>query len=137
MNSTGSNMAFSYSAHGDTNVIVEDNILIIKSRGPWNIEYVHGLHQQLISVVENHNLSNYGVLLIPLGEAIGVHETMEYHVNFLRQGKAKAVAINLSQCETPHSTESMCRVAYQTANLEHEFFYSNEEAKLWLKNKMC
>lgn len=124
-----------FSVHGKSNITIVDNIVIIESKGPWNIEYFKGLHDELKEAIQKSLLTSYGVLLIPIGEAIGVYETMEYHVKFLRQGAAKAVAINLERCDTPHSTQSLCREAYESVQLEHEFFYSNEEAINWLKTE--
>ena len=130
-------MASSYIVHGDSNIHVEDNIIILESRGPWNAEYFQELHRQLTTIVQDNALTDYGVLLIPLGEAIGVHGAMDSHVNFVRQSQTKAIAINLSRCETPFSTESLCRVLYDDANIKYEFFFSTEEAKQWLKFEMA
>jgi len=129
-------MSSLFNAHGHSAISIADNIMTIQSRGPWNIEYFEGLHRNIIEVIKEYSLTDFAVLLIPYGEAIGVHEAMKYHVEFLRQGSSMAVAVNLSNCETPLSTESMCRVAYESADLAHEFFSDNESAISWLKTKL-
>lgn len=55
-------MALSFTAHGNSHIWVQNNIIVIESRGPWNLEYFQGFHQDLINVVKHHALVNYGVL---------------------------------------------------------------------------
>ncbi len=129
-------MATNFPVHGNFEVSIEEDILILKCQGPWNIEFFHMLHQDLISAVKQVNPSNYAVLLITAGEAIGTAEAMEYHINFLKQGNTKAVAINLACSDVPSSTENLCRIAYQAANLKHEFFLDNNKAMSWLKKQL-
>ena len=129
-------MTSPFSAHGKTAISVAENIMTIQTRGPWNIEYFTSLHQEILEAIKAHSLVNFSVLLIPYGEAIPVHEAMDYHVNFISQGNTSAVAVNLSHCETPMSTEALCRVAYEAANIDYAFFESDEQALLYLKSKM-
>lgn len=129
-------MASPFLAHGKTAISVNDNIITIKTTGPWNVEYFTSLHFDIVASIQKYTLTDYSVLLVPYGEAIGVSEIMDYHVNFLKQGNTKVIAIDLSSCETPNSTESLCRMAYEAANIEHEFFNNNTEALAWIKKKM-
>ncbi len=128
-------MTLPFSAHGQACISVADSIMTIQSRGPWNVEYFTDMHCEIIETIKKHSLTNFAVLLIPYGEAIAVHEAIDYHVNFLRKGKSNAVAINLSCCDTPLSTENMCRKIYEAAGLTHEFFYDNEQAIVWLQKQ--
>jgi len=128
-------MALSFSAHGKAYISVADSIMTIQSRGPWNVEYFTDMHSEIIETIKKHSLTNFAVLLIPYGEAICVHEAMNYHISFLRKGSSNAVAINLSCCDTPLSTENMCRNIYEGAGLKHQFFYDNEQAIDWLKKQ--
>lgn len=130
-------MSDKFIAHGNTSINIDSDVIIIESTGPWNIEYFYGLHLDIAKAIQQVDSENYAILLIPKGEAIGTPESMEYHIDFLRQGNAKAVAINLSKSETPSSTKSLCSIAYQTVNLTFEFFTSNEQAMLWLNSKLA
>jgi hypothetical protein len=130
-------MAIHFGAHGSVNISIKENIITLECEGPWNIEFFHILHLDLISAVKQVDSSNYGILLIPIGEAISTAETMDYHINFLNQGGAKAVAINLARSDVPSSTENICRIAYQAANLKHDFFLDNETAMLWLNKQLA
>jgi hypothetical protein len=132
----GINMGTAFFAHGKTEIIIEGNIIIIQCVGPWNIEYFHGLHQDIVSAVSQVNINNYAVLLKPIGEAICVAEAIDYHVAFLNQGNAKAIAVNLSDSDVPNTTKSLCNKAYEKAQLNFQFFYSDEPAKVWLKESL-
>jgi len=123
-------------AHGKTHISVEDNIIIIECVGPWNIEYFQELHNDIAEVVQKVDKENYAILFIPIGEAICTHETIDFHMDFLRQGNTKALAINLSQSEVPNTTESICRTAYQEVGLTFEFFDCDKQAKTWLMTKL-
>ncbi len=129
-------MNSSFSAHGQTKILVEDNIIIIESTGPWNLEYFETFHQELVLTLVKFSLDKYAVLLIPIGETIAVHEARDYHIKFLKKGTVRAVAINLSKSKIPLATQNMCKEVYSEVPLEHEFFTSTEEAKCWLKNKL-
>ncbi|KGJ94912.1 hypothetical protein [Colwellia psychrerythraea] len=129
-------MAINFPAHGKININIEDNIIILECEGPWNLEFFHILHQDLYNAVKQIAYSKYAVLLIPIGEAIGTAETMDYHINFLKKGQATAVAVNLSRSEVPSTTEHICRISYQAVNLKHEFFLDNDTAKRWLKEQL-
>ncbi|GAA0810307.1 hypothetical protein GCM10009111_00970 [Colwellia asteriadis] len=130
-------MSTAFSVHGAKEITVENNIITIRSVGPWNIEYFHLLHQDLIAAVTLVDFNNYAVLLVPLGEAISVAEALDYHVAFLKKGNTKAVAINLAGSDVPNSTKSLCTKAYEQAGLNFKFFTSDEEAKQWLQDILC
>lgn len=130
-------MVVAFCAHGKTEISIEENIIVIKSVGPWNMEYFQGLHQEIITAVSHVNINNYGVLLVPIGEAISVAGAFDYHVDFIKQGNAKAVAINLTNSDIPNTTKSLCSKAYDQVGLNFQFFYSNDSAKEWLQNSLA
>jgi hypothetical protein len=129
-------MTSKFSVHGYTHITVRESIIFLETKGPWNIEYFQDLHQELLTTVMHYKLLEYAVVLIPIGEAIAIPGVMEFHVEFISKGKAIAVAIDLSKCDTPHSTTRLCSEAYQSAQIEHEFFDDNTSAVAWLKTKM-
>ena len=122
--------------HGASIISIEDNIIMLETTGPWNIEYFYGLHKDLASAVEKVDKDNHAVLIIPYGEAICTYEVIDYHIEFLRQGSAKAVAVNLSKSEVPSATKSICSTAYEAVGVTFDFFNCNEQAKSWLKTKL-
>jgi hypothetical protein len=129
-------MSDKFIVHGNVSISIDENILVIECTGPWNKEYFHHLHQELLAEVQKIDITNYAILLIPYGEAIATHESLEYHIEFIRQGNTKAVAINLSHCETPNSTRNLCCSVYDATQLTYDFFDSNKQAKTWLRAKL-
>lgn len=125
-----------FSPHGTLQLAIVDNIILLEAQGPWNIEFIDYLHQQLFSAVEQVKHRNYGVLFSPKGEAISVEAGLEYHLNFLRQGNTQAIALNLAHCTTPLLTESLFSKLYRAANIKHAFFDQAPDAKLWLEAEL-
>jgi hypothetical protein len=130
-------MVAKFIAHGNTEIIMEGNIIVIRCVGPWNIEYFHRLHQDILTAVSQVDINNYGVLFLPISEAICVAEAIDYHVDFLKQGNAKAIAVNLTGSEVPNITKDLCQKAYEQAGLNFQFFYSDESAKAWLQHHLA
>tara|TARA_R110000737_G_scaffold222271_1_gene237552 strand:- start:91 stop:483 length:393 start_codon:yes stop_codon:yes gene_type:complete len=122
-----------FSPHGTMALTIADNIIFLEAQGPWNIEYIECLHKQLLWAVTQVDANNTGVLFSPKGEAISVESGLEYHVNFIRQGKTKAIALNLAHCTTPLLTENLFSKLYRTANIKHAFFDKASDAKRWLE----
>lgn len=125
-----------FSAHGSMELAIEDNIILLEAQGPWNIEYINLLHQKLLWAVAQVEPTNYGVLFTPKGEAISVEEGLEHHINFIRQGNTKAVALNLKYCTTSLLTETLFAKIYQTAGIKHAFFDNVLEARNWLEKEL-
>lgn len=125
-----------FAPHGKCKLSIEGSILIADVEGPWNIEFVHLLHEQLVDKVKELNVNNYGVLLIPRGEALASQEAIDCHTNFLKQVKAKAVAINLTDSLVPIISKNMYEKIYQSVNLTAEFFDDNVSAKKWLAQQL-
>ena len=125
-----------FSPHGTLDIVVEDNLVFIEAEGPWNIEYLEQLHEQLIKAVLKVDQNNYAVLITPKGEAISVEIGFEYHLNFIRQGNTKAVALNLAHCTTSLLTESIFTKLYRMAGVKHAFFDNSFDARQWLENEL-
>jgi hypothetical protein len=122
-----------FSPHGTLDIVIEDNLVLIEAEGPWNIEYLDQLHEQLIKAVSQVDPNNYAILITPQGEAISVEAGLEYHLNFIRQGNAKAVALNLAHCTTASLTESIFTKLYRIAGVKHAFFDNSFDARQWLE----
>ncbi|WP_286262886.1 hypothetical protein [Thalassotalea atypica] len=130
-------MVIDFSAHGRATIFVEDNIVIIESIGPWNLEYFMALHIKLVNAIRQIQHDKYAVLLKLNGEAIAGQDCYNAHLNFIKQGNAKAVAINLSSCSTPVISRDLLSKIYHEAGLEHQFFADDHTAIHWLNSKLC
>jgi len=125
-----------FAPHGTLELTIEDNMILIEAVGPWNIEYIDYLHQQLLWAVTQVDYNNYGVLFSPKGEAISVEAGLEYHADFIRQGNTKAIALNLAHCTTSLLTENLFNKLYRSANIKHAFFDNAFDARLWLEKEL-
>ncbi len=125
-----------FSPHGTLDIVVEDNLILIEAQGPWNIEYLDQLHEQLLKAALQVDLNNYAILITPKGEAISVEVGLEYHLNFIRKGNTKAVALNLAYCTTALLTESLFTKLYRAAGIKHAFFDDSHDARLWLEQEL-
>ncbi|WP_440876161.1 hypothetical protein [Thalassotalea sp. PLHSN55] len=123
-------------AHGKFDIRVESNIIALSAQGPWNIEFFDELHHELFHVAATMQEKKYAILLSPIGEAIAVNNSIAYHVDFIRKGKAIAVAVNLEQCDFKALTKHQCGQAYKLANLKHAFFEDEHSARLWLEQQL-
>ena len=129
-------MGIDFSAHGTAMIVVKNNIVTIDAIGPWNLEYFMTLHIRLVQAISQIEDDKYAVLLKPIGEAVAGQDCYKVHLDFIKQGKAKAVAINISLCETPVITRNLLHKIYTDARLEHQFFNDDQSALKWLDTKL-
>lgn len=120
-----------FKPHGKCAINIKNNIIVVDAEGPWNMEFVHQLHKDLITAIKKIN-DHYCVLLVPYGEALVVNEGIECHINFLKSSYVSAVAINLQHVFTPSLSKSLCEKVYQDAGVRHNFFTCNDLAEEWL-----
>jgi hypothetical protein len=125
-----------YAPFSSLQLEIEDNLILIEAQGPWNIEYLDFLHQELLWAVTQVEQRNYGVLLTLKGEAISVETGLEYHLHFIRHSKTKAVALNLAHCTTSQLTENLFTKIYRAAGIKHAFFDNAFDARLWLEKQL-
>jgi hypothetical protein len=125
-----------FSPHGTLDIVIEGNLILIEAQGPWNIEYLDQLHEQLFIAASRVDPKNYAILITPKGEAISVEAGIEYHLNFIRKGNAKAVALNLAHCTTALLTENLFTQLYRAAGIKHAIFDNSHDARLWLENEL-
>ena len=125
-----------FSPHGTLDIAIEGNLILIDAQGPWNLEYLDSLHQQLVVAASKVDPDNYAILITPKGEAISVEAGLDFHLNFIRQGNVKAVALNLAYCTTALLTESLFTKLYRVAGIQHAFFDNSFDARLWLEKQL-
>jgi len=106
--------------------------MTIEAQGPWNEEYVDYLHRELLIAVRQLDINNYGTLLNLSGQALVVDKGVDKHIEFLKQSHTKAVAINLSDCDTCEMTKNLLDKVYKRAGIKHQYFEQENAAKEWL-----
>ncbi len=131
------NKKLNFAIHGKCNIEIDNNIIVLHAEGPWNMEFFQQLHLDLIQASKQVIHAPYAILLQPIGEAIPVNEVIDFHINFIKQGKATAVAVNLEYCHSSFMTQQMCERVYSTAGIKHAFFNSRASALSWLKQQLA
>lgn len=124
------------SLHETLNVSVEDNIIFIEAEGPWNKEYLDGLHQKLLWGLKQVDPRTYATILTPKGEALTVEYIQEQHIEFIRHSQSKIVAINLDHCTTSLLAENLFSKIYRAAGFKYAFFDNVFDARLWIEKQM-
>ena len=90
-------MKAEFIAHGKCNFTVEDNIIIIDATGPWNLEFFQQMHRDLSEIIlRDVDFYNFAILLVLKGDSFATQEGLDYHLNLVRKGPTKALALNLS-----------------------------------------
>ena len=125
-----------YRPHGTCSINVEGNLMIIRAQGPWNQEYIDRLHKDLLLVSKSLDINNYGILLNLCGEALAVESGFKKHLDFVKQAKTKAIAMNLSDCSTREMTKTIFTKLYDQAKINNASFTDESEAKAWLLEQL-
>ena len=85
-----------FPAHGLCHYATDDNIVIIDSNGPFNLEFFKEMHADLIQyVTENVDYRNFAILLIMRGNTLALPDGLAYHEVHVAKGTAKAIAVSL------------------------------------------
>ncbi len=129
-------MASQFKIHGDVNLSWHQDILEINSTGPWNMEFFHHLHAQLIAFVPTEKKGKFTVLLSISGEAVPTPDAQRYHTEFLKASTAQAVAVNLANCQSVAMTKAVANQVYTQAGLPHQIFNNRLDALQWLQNEV-
>ncbi len=107
--------------------------MVIDAVGPWNDEFFPQLHKKIVAVRKHFDANNYGVLLNLHGEAVTSPSNLRSHIAFIRQGGARAAAVNISDCTTKAISQELISQAYGSINLKYAFFNNNSDATIWLQ----
>ena len=127
-------MSPTFPVHGRCTFTVDKNIIIIDTLGPWNLEFFEILHLNLQQTVqENFKNKAYGIVVELKGETLATQEGLNYHLHKVKQGNAKAIAINMLQSSFALTTQIQFEAVYNKAGLKNEFFTDTTTAKEWIE----
>lgn len=130
-------MKAEFIAHGKCDFTVEDNIIIIDATGPWNLEFFQQMHRDLSEIIlRDVDFYNFAILLVLKGDSFATQEGLDYHLNLVRKGPTKALALNSALSNAAPITQSVFKKIYDQANLANQNFESTESAKAWLRTKL-
>lgn len=130
-------MKAEFIAHGKCSYTVEDNIITIDATGPWNLEFFKQMHRELSEIIlRDVDFHNFAILLILKGDSFAAQDGLDYHLNLVRQGPTKALALNSSLSNATAITQSIFKKVYDKAGLTNQSFNSTAEAKAWLRTQL-
>lgn len=126
-----------YSPHGKSEITVEHNLMLIEAYGSWNEEYMVQFHQQLLeAAVLLTNLNNYGIVINLHGQALITEQGIHTHIEFIKQGHTKAIAINMADCLSLGISQNILTKLYRAADIKHQFFTTHSDAKAWVLEQL-
>ena len=126
-----------FTPHGSCSFLVEGNIIIIDATGPWNLEFFKQMHRELVAIILNQvDRHNFAILLVLKGDSLAVKDGLDYHLNAVKTGATKALALNTSLSNAPQTTENIFKAVYDQAGLINKSFDTIDAAKAWLKTQL-
>lgn len=130
-------MKAEFLAHGQCTYTVEDNIITIDATGPWNLEFFQQMHHELSNIIlHDVDFHNFAILLILKGDSFAAQDGLDYHLNLVRQGPTKAIAMNSTMSNAAPITRGVFKKVYDQAGLTNQNFDSISAAKAWLRTKL-
>jgi hypothetical protein len=124
-----------FPVHGRCQIITDNNIIIIDALGPWNLEFFEILHSNLQQTVQsNFQNKTYGIVVVLKGETLATQEGLNYHLEKVTKGNAKAIAINMMHSSFALTTQIQFEAVYNKAGLKNKFFHDTSSAKQWIES---
>ena len=129
----------SFSSHGELTFKVEDNIMIVEGRGPWNLEAINLSSEDARLSHDQLYGKKWGVLAIIHGDPIHTPDAAqlltEIVINDKKNGRV-ASALVLDADHHPEFGKFHIGEIYGNAKETFEFFKDIESARIWLFNQL-
>lgn len=124
-----------FSVHGSLDLRIQDRILYIEGRGPWNLEAVKEAHKQSRPLIDSLKGSPWASLIILHGDPIYVPDAASYLVKTIRSERKKgsvASAILVGESNSPEFAKRHLSELHDKAGDRFRFFSDQNEAAWWL-----
>jgi len=121
-----------FTPHGNLDISVKDNVVTIDIEGAMNLEFFKQMEADLAKVGPQLSPGKYAAHVILRGDALASPDATEYFTNYMVKVDVAAVAISLQYADSALLTEMLCSKAYTKANINHQFFTNDHQAKEWL-----
>jgi len=127
--------------HGETYLTIEDKILIVEGRGPWNLESITHTNIDPLNNKQKEALlkSKWAVLVIAHGDSMFVPDARQLLVDIVKEdikvGRV-ATAVVVQNCLSPIFISDHLTAIYSDAGDQVESFTSIEQAKQWLNQQV-
>ena len=125
-----------FNSHGFFQFTVEDNLLIIEGKGPWNKEAIIRSNKGASEIIKQLYGRKWGVLGIFHGEPIFIPGAVDALIEVVSIGKRHGrIASALILDEAVHADMGFYHISkiYRKAGEKFKFFDDIESAKKWLK----
>lgn len=122
--------------HGTLHFTLEENILIIDGRGPWNKEALLLSVANANAVQQNRSGDKWAVLVNVTGDPLHTPDAEELLVEYIKYDKQHgrvATALILTNSTSPELGKRHIADLYNRAGEQYQFFNNSAEAKSWLR----
>ncbi|MCG6202541.1 hypothetical protein [Psychromonas antarctica] len=123
--------------HGTLKFQLEDDILIIEGRGPWNREAML-LSSENADIVKKQRIKDkWGVIIILYGDPIHTPDAAQLLVEYVKYDKKNgrvATALILNGSKYPELGRRHITDLYNQAGEIAEFFNNITDAKKWMRS---
>jgi len=124
--------------HGEANVSAEDGLIVIRSRGPWNIEHVHAGDAVICNLAREFGGKPWQVLGVLHGDGLHTPDAFEAQTEAIRQHHAlgrRGTALVLVDVGGSAFFRSVFSRMYRAAGEAFEFFPDEQSARQWLAER--
>jgi len=121
--------------HGTLHFTLEDNMLIIDGRGPWNKEALQLSVFNANAVQQKRTSDKWAVLINVTGDPIHTPDAAELLVEYIKDEKNHgrvATALILTNSTSPELGKRHIADLYNRAGEQYQFFNNRADAKSWL-----
>jgi hypothetical protein len=128
-----------FPAHGNLELSVEGQLLIIKGTGPGNLEIVEEYQRQVYGLRQQIMHAPWASLVLLSGTPLVPPEAKELFVQTIKQAKAMhlcATAVVFVDIEFAKMVQHFWQDIYHEADVNYGFFDTEEEAREWLQARL-
>jgi hypothetical protein len=125
-----------YPAHGEMQLSIEGQLLIVKGTGPANIEMVQEYQRQVTQFREQIMHLPWASLVLLSGTPLVSPVAKEVFVQTIRQANKmhlRATAVVFIDIEFAELSQSFWQEIFQQAEVDYHFFETEEGAREWLQ----
>lgn len=128
-----------FAPHGQRSLSVEDRLIVVHSRGPWNAEFVHEGHVMMLKAIESMAGKPWMLLGMIYGEGLQTPEAYAAQVASIQAQRPlgrKGTALVLVDKGASSFFVNFYRDMYAAANEPVTFFADEASARAWLATQL-
>lgn len=129
-----------FAPHGQRNLLVEEQLIVVHSRGPWNAEFIHEGHTMMLKAIEAMAGKPWMLLGMIYGEGLQTPDAYAAQVASIQAQHPlgrKGTALVLVDKGDSKFFVDFYRDMYAAANEPVEFFLDEASARAWLTTQIA